>query len=317
MARDARGRPLCAARGSRSISNHVAPRASPLRHAVKLRNSRQRAHTAALAQPLHECADLTPRPRRVVDCCLHLAALRQQIFEMTAPVRRVLVFAPAACLGGIKDALDAPAHSRCGFRFLTPQRLDDLHDRARIHGSNRQLAKHRQHVIAQACCAIAEDAWYCAMKFRARRCTCSPLVQTSWWRLWLWLRLRLIFLARPRVLSEGLCRRAPCHAALGPSRVRRPMTVPRDRQQDRGPSSASCRCACSGRARTSRPLSAPADKGRRRRHAAPARLPSIPLPSVSPFACRGILPSSVPIRPPMRPLIIWPNGSGRRRMVAE
>src|SRR5580704_73861 len=73
----------------------------------------------------------------------HLRFLRQQVFEMPAPPRRVLALAVFAGRSPIEYALNPPAHPACRLGLLGPDRLDRLHDQARVDRSNRQRTKDR------------------------------------------------------------------------------------------------------------------------------------------------------------------------------
>ena len=64
---------------------------SPIRAAVKIGNSRARAADAFLPTKLgHEVGDLGIWQRRMMLDPRHLGLLRQQVFQMAAPTRRVL-----------------------------------------------------------------------------------------------------------------------------------------------------------------------------------------------------------------------------------
>jgi len=56
--------------------------------------------------------------------------LRQQVFKVTPPARRIVTLPVTAGRGPIKNRLDAASDAACGFWLFRPDRVDDPHTKA-------------------------------------------------------------------------------------------------------------------------------------------------------------------------------------------
>src|SRR5689334_20318729 len=70
-----------------------------------------------------------------------LGLLREQVFEMAAPARRVIARAIPARRGPIEHRFDPPADAACGFRLCRPYRFDRFHDQPGIDRLNGEIAE--------------------------------------------------------------------------------------------------------------------------------------------------------------------------------
>src|SRR5262245_49312785 len=102
---------------------------------------RASGNTLLLLHLGHDLVILVIGQRGMVLDSADLAALRQQVFEMPAPPRRILALTITARLSPIQNRLYASANSPGCFRLRCPNRLDRLHHQPDVNRLNRQIAE--------------------------------------------------------------------------------------------------------------------------------------------------------------------------------
>src|SRR6516165_6504844 len=87
---------------------------------------------------------------------LDLAAGRQQLVEMTLPLRRVFASPIAARLGPIEHRFDSSANACGGLRFCGPDRLEHFHDQGDIDRPPRRWTEHWTDICSMSCCTMPD-----------------------------------------------------------------------------------------------------------------------------------------------------------------
>ena len=92
------------------ISSGAAPITSPVRAAVRIRNSSApRGNTVLLPEPVHEGRQFAIEEGCMVPDASHPRARGKQLVQMPAPARRILALAIAMNPGPIENEFDTPA----------------------------------------------------------------------------------------------------------------------------------------------------------------------------------------------------------------